>query len=350
MVIGLVKEAHDKRSPLSPNQCKILQDTFGIKVIVEPSSIRCFNNTEYSECGIELDYDLSMCDIIFGVKEINKDKLIPNKTYVFFSHTIKSQPHNMDMLKSILEKNITLIDYECIRYKNKRVIGFGYFAGIVGVYEAIIAYGKRYGYYDIVPAKTLSDVHYNMKYVDLSSINMVVCGDGNVSRGVIDTINMSNIKYTHLRSEDLYKKNGIYNKEDFRKYPYTYSINFDTNWDIMVNCVYWHDNIPRFFSYDDMLSDNFNIKVISDISCDINGSVPIPRCTSIEDPVMRIGNTDVIAISNLPCELPIDSSIYFGDNLSNIMNLIINDDDIIKEATICRSGCLTDKYKYIYNI
>ena len=148
MKVGIVREGKiktDSRVPLTPKQCRYLLDKDrDLQIFVQPSPDRCFSNSEYLEQGISLAENLEMCDLLLGIKEVPISMLLPNKTYLFFSHTIKKQSYNRELLRSILQQKIRLIDYECLRDENgRRVIAFGRWAGIVGGHNAILTWGRR---------------------------------------------------------------------------------------------------------------------------------------------------------------------------------------------------------------
>ena len=152
--IGLIKEGKvpaDNRVALTPAQCKwIHKNASHIKIVAQSSPARCFTDKEYTSAGVEIKDDLSDCDILLGIKEVPIDQLIPGKTYLFFSHTKKKQPYNQKLLRTILDKNIRLIDYECLEHDDgQRIIGFGFFAGVVGAHNGIMAYGNRSGLYKL---------------------------------------------------------------------------------------------------------------------------------------------------------------------------------------------------------
>ncbi len=392
-VIGLIREGkkpYDKRVAFSPEQClEIIEHFPGTRVLVQPSEHRCFTDQQYAELGIELSEDLSLCDILFGVKEVPVDELIPGKTYFFFSHTIKKQPYNRNLLRTILAKSITLVDYETLVWENgARVAGFGRFAGIVGAHEGFVAWGKKTGHYHLTPAwkcasyKEMTDQYQS---IDWRPFKIVLTGNGRVAHGCLEVLKKVGITevtpdeflndqfnkpvYAHLVSEDYYahKDGREWDKADFYRNPESYESTFlpyTSKCDLMMNAVFWNERIPRFFSKEDMKSRDFRIKVIADISCDINGSIPATmKDTSIENPVFgyhpysesieepyQPDTIDIMAVSNLPCELPVDASLAFGDQLlRHVMGELLKKQKsrMIEQATIAKSGVLTPKYLYL---
>lgn len=391
--IGIIREGKiptDFRTPLTPMQCVELKQNFpGTKIIVQPSPLRCYSNESYSELGIEVNEDISSCDILLGVKEVPTSELIANKTYLFFSHTIKKQAHNRNLLRHILENNITLIDYETLLWDaGNRIIGFGRFAGLVGTHYAFMMWGKKYGFYTLKPANECADINEMInqyKGLQLSPMKIVLCGDGRVAHGCLELLRKLKIHqvsqeefiendynepvYVHLRSEDYYKrKDGkAWDKSDFYKHPEDYISSFEHYFqraDIMLNGIFWKQGIPVFFTPEDMKSSNFRIKIISDITCDIPGPIPSTiRSTTIENPFYGYNSflekeveaflpnsIDVQAVGNLPCELPIDASKEFGEQLiRHVLPYLLesDNDNIIKNATIASNGKLTKKFEYL---
>lgn len=392
-VIGILREAkkpEDLRTPLSPQNCLELMNYFpGTKIIVQPSPFRCFTDMEYQSAGIELNEDLSECDIIMGVKEVPVENLIADKTYLFFSHTIKKQPHNRNLLRAILQKNITLVDYETLTWDaGNRIIGFGRFAGIVGTHYALLMFGRKYGFYTLQPAhegKNYSELLNQYLGLNLPPVKIVLCGDGRVAHGSIELLRKLKIHqvsqpefltedynqpiFVHLRSEDYYeRKDGRpWDKADFYKHPEDYRSCFKPYYqkaDIMINAVFWKEGIEPFFTHEEMKDSDFRIKVISDISCDIPGPVPSTvRSSTIQSPFyaynvylekevapFQPNVIDVQAVSNLPCELPFDASLEFGEQLVRhvLPYLLVEDKEgIIANATIATGGKLTDKFAYL---
>lgn len=392
MHIGIIREGkkpHDKRVALTPEQCNELVKRFPhVSVTVQPSGHRCIADQDYVSAGITVQEDLSHCDILLGIKEVPIDELLPNKTYLFFSHTIKKQPHNRKLMRAILEKNIRMVDYETLVYPNgSRVLGFGRFAGIVGAHNGFLTWGMKTGDYSLKPAwkcSNYAEMVYQYASVALPPIKIALCGDGRVAHGCLELLDKLNIRevtprefveekyagpvYVHLVSEDYYahKDGTMWDKADFYQNPENYLSTFrkyTPHADLMLNAIFWNERIPRFFSLEDMKSSQFKIKVIADISCDINGSIPATvKDTTIEDPVFGFhplsgmveppyqSNTiDIMAVSNLPCELPYDASAAFGDQLlKHVMgNLLLHDDGMIDRATIADAGSLRERFAYL---
>jgi alanine dehydrogenase len=391
--IGIIKEGKvpiDKRVPLTPQSILEIRRKFpNVTVKVQPSRIRTFLDAEYKAIGVAVTNDLSDCDMLMGVKEVPIGDLIENKTYFFFSHTIKKQPDNQRLLQNILHKNITLIDYECLHDLNhNRVVAFGYFAGVVGAYNTIKTLGEKHDLFSLKPANQCYDYRALRKQfpkAKLPNIKIAVTGGGRVASGAIDVLQQMNIRgvspndyltktykypvYTQLHSEDYYQsKSGSFIKEEFYQHPENYYSDFlkyAPFTDILLACAYWNPKADKLFSIKNMQDNSFKIKLIGDITCDVNGSIPSTiKATSIDNPVYDFNpftadeevpfssekNITVMAIDNLPCELSRDASQDFGKQVINhiIPNLLHNDPNkMIENATICRNGHLMEKYRYL---
>ncbi|MGN6567883.1 MAG: NAD(P)-dependent oxidoreductase [Flavipsychrobacter sp.] len=393
--IGLIRERKvpaDNRVALTPTQCAELQREHNIKILVEPSPDRCFSDEEYRAAGIALSEDLSGCDILLGIKEVPVDRLIEGKTYLFFSHTKKKQPYNQQLMHALIEKKIRMIDYECLTHSDEqRILGFGLYAGIVGAHNGLMAYGKKTGQYELPAAHSLKSYEEVIKSYDdikLPNIKIVVTGSGKVAAGVLDVMTKLDIEpvepadyltheyeypvYTHLKGMTLYarKDNGLFHRDDFHANPEAYKCLFSSyvnQTDILMNGIYWDHHVARLFEKGDIQRKDWRIQVVADITCDINGSVPITvAATSIGEPVYGISRMtqhqvaphqqmketiDVMAVDNLPNELPCDASEYFGLHFEKYVlgELLKGQSDIITRATICENGKLTKHYEYLSN-
>lgn len=393
--IGIIREGKtppDSRVPFSPKQCRTLLEQFpAIEIYVAPSPSRCFSDNEYRAAGITLKDDLSDCDVLMGVKEVPVSQLIENKKYLFFSHTIKKQPHNQKLLQALLKKNIQMIDYECLVYDNgSRILGFGHFAGIVGAHNGLLAYGQKTGLFSLKPAYQSVDyaeIKTAYSRLKLPPLRIALSGTGRVSQGakeVLDTLQIKQISpadyltqsyqepvYTMLTSADLYcpkDYNRPYNRQEFHEHPALYKClfaPFAAKTDLFINGVYWSPEAPVFFSKEEMAAPDFAVKVIADITCDIDGSVPATtRATSIANPVMGYNpNTqqeeppyqahtiDIMAVDNLPNELPRDASEMFGNALINnvIPELLSSQSVVINRASITHNGQLTPRFEYLHD-
>ncbi len=392
--IGLIREKKkqpDQRVALSPKQCAFIQSTYShIKILVEPSPTRCYTDDEYLNQGIELNDDLSNCDILLGIKEVPADTLMPGKTYFFFSHTKKKQPHNQNLMRALIEKQIRMVDYECLTYQDEqRILGFGFFAGIVGAHNGLLTYGRKSGLYTLPEANALKnykELIASYEHIKLPNVKIAVTGSGKVASGVLDILTQLDIEcvepadflthqyeypvFTHLKGANLYarKDNDLFHRDDFHAHPEAYKCLFSTyvnQADILMNGIYWEKRIARLFEKEDIKRHDWRISVIADITCDVDGSVPINLGSStIANPVYGVDrhsisqvapyqNTkevvDVMAVDNLPNELPRDAASYFGQHFEKFIlpELLKPESDILKRATICENGKLTRKFEYL---
>ncbi len=389
--IGLIREGKippDNRVALTPTQCKWIQKNMPFVIKVQHSETRCFKDREYIAAGIEVKEDVSDCDILLGIKEVPVDMLIPEKTYFFFSHTKKLQPYNQMLLQSIISKKITLIDYECLEHEDGiRIIGFGFFAGVVGAHNGMMAYGNRTGNFTlgrVYKQKSFQQLIHTYFGLKLPLLKIAVTGSGRVAHGILEIMNLMEIHeaepeeyinkkfsypvYVHLKGDDLYKSKltGKYSRIEFHEHPENYNCLFNpyiAETDILLNGVYWEEKIPRLFEMGDMKNENFNINTIADISDDRHGSVPCNIVDgTMENPIYGVdkisgtltepylpGSVDVMAVGNLPNELPRDASRYFGEQLIKFIldDVIKGGSKVIANATIVKDGNIAAPYNYM---
>tara|TARA_B100000795_G_scaffold81356_2_gene58619 strand:+ start:8001 stop:9209 length:1209 start_codon:yes stop_codon:yes gene_type:complete len=393
--IGIIKERKsppDERVPLSPTQvAQLNKENLDVKFVIESSDIRRFKDTEYTNLGIEVVTDVTDCDILMGVKEVPKEALIEGKKYFFFSHTIKMQPYNKALLQTILRKNIQLMDYEClVNSKNRRLIGFGRYAGIVGCYNAFWALGKRNHSFDLKPAYLCEDrveMEGELSKVKFGEkgLKIALTGNGRVAHGAMEILDLMNIQkleveeyigytgndpvYCQLKVTDYNKRND--NSEgsirEFFNSPELYKSDFarfSSNSDLYIACHFWGDGSPFIFTREEAKHPDFNLKVVADVSCDIDGPVACTlRPSTIPNPIygynaqseseVAYDNQNaitVMAVDNLPCELPKDASMDFGEEfIKKIFPALINGDkdEILKRASITKNGMLTERYVYL---
>lgn len=391
--IGIIREGKvppDARVPLNPNHCALAQKEFPVKIVVQPSAGRCFADEEYQQAKIELTEDLQDCDVLMGVKEVPVNMLLPNKTYFFFSHTIKAQPYNRKLLQAVLANNIRLIDYEVLTdEQGQRLIAFGKFAGMVGAHNALWTYGQRSG---IFMLKRMKDCHDYAEAMELYKktvfppIKIVLTGSGRVGIGAavvlrdmgireVDPIEflMEDFKeavFTVLRSQDYAarKDKHHFDSSRFRSHPEEYLSIFEPYFqvaDILINGIFWDNRAPAFFSAADMRRPDFRIRVIADITCDMAPISSIPstlKASSIADPVFGydpVSKTecppfqphciDMMTIDNLPNELPRDASTAFGSMfIRRILPAFFDaQSGVLERATIADRGQLTSRYAYL---
>ncbi len=395
MHIGIIREGKtppDKRVPLSPRQCREIKDNNPtIEISIQPSSIRCFPDESYAELGIKISEDLSSCDLIIGVKEVPIEMLIPGKAYMFFSHTIKEQPYNRDLLRAILEKKIQLIDYEVLTTPHgRRLIGFGRYAGIVGAYNSFLAYGKKTNRYELKPAHLCHDrveLEEELHKVHLpSQTRIAITGGGRVAGGAMEILsalkiekvsvedylieNFDNPVYVQLSRTDCFRRSdGLhFTTAQLFADPHGFESNFlrfAKRSDILITCHFWDPRSPYIMTKEDARSPGFNIRIIGDISCDIDGPIGTTvRPSTIEDPLygydpyleaeVDFNNPNaigVMAVDNLPCELPKNASEDFGyEWISHILPQLIGEDreNVIGRASITtKQGRLSEYFSYL---
>jgi saccharopine dehydrogenase (NAD+, L-lysine-forming) len=393
--VGILRETKnppDRRVPLTPPQIITLEEMYPfVEFYVQPSDLRCYSNEEYEYLDIPLKEDLRDCDILMGVKEVDKRTLIPEKTYLFFAHVAKKQPHNHDMFREIAEKKITLIDYEYLTTdKGQRVVAFGRHAGIVGAYNGLRARGIKTNRFKLKPAyqcRDLDEMWAGLRLIELKpGLKFLITGEGRVANGAIETLSIANI--VQVKPDDFltrdfdvpvfcqigpdhytrHKNGKKFSFKHFTKSPHEYEssfLPFTKVTDILITGHYWDLRSPVFFTKEDMKKPEFRISVIADISCDINGPIPSTlRPTTISDPFYgynpqleieetafsRPTNITVMSIDNLPGELPREASLDFGKQLmNNVLHSLLsgNESSMIEKALILKDGRLTPGYAYL---
>lgn len=394
MRFGIIKERKnppDRRVVFTPEELVRLQSEHPEAVVkVESSDIRVFNDEAYRNMGIEVVDDISDCDVLFGVKEIPADYLIPNKKYFFFSHTIKKQAHNRKLLLAILDKKIELYDHETIvDASNRRLIGFGRYAGIVGAYNGFRAFGIKYDLFNIAKAETLKskeDLIVRLKRQILPNIKIVLTGHGKVGMGAKEILDGMKLKQVSpddflnkIYTQPVYTQIDVldYNKRidatqatdnnDFYKHPEAYTSNFERFSkvaDIFMAGHFHGNGAPDILSREMLLASDCKIKVVADISCDVDGPIActikastiaepfygyLPN-TNQEVPYTHPGSIMVMAVDNLPCELPKDASEGFGEMfMEHVIPAFFNNDKdgILQRAKITENGKLTPRFAYL---
>ncbi|NOQ26408.1 MAG: alanine dehydrogenase [Bacteroidales bacterium] len=390
-VIRETKNPPDKRVPVTPSQVVILTERFpNVDVHVQPSDIRCYTDEEYNYLDLNMKENLSDCDILIGVKEVDPKALIANKTYMFFSHVAKKQPYNRELLQEIIKKKIRLLDYEYLTDLNgQRIVAFGRWAGIVGAYNGLRARGIRTDNFNLKPAhqcKDMDEMYAGLKKIKLEKKKILVTGGGRVAMGAMETLSQLNIR--EVTAEEFLNqefdepvlcridpehyvqhKGGMqFDLQHFFKHPEEYISTFKRFTkvtDIFVACHFWDPKSPNFITKEDYLDPEFKITVIADVSCDVDGPIAStvdastiaepffgynPTTGKAEPPFTNLKNTTVMSVDNLPGELPRNASSDFGKNLIDKVypSLFGNDDSgIIERATITKDGKLTERYAYL---
>ncbi|PKP43546.1 MAG: alanine dehydrogenase [Bacteroidetes bacterium HGW-Bacteroidetes-13] len=393
MKIGIIKEQKtppDRRVVLTPNTCKQLIINYPeLQIKVESSPHRVFSDDEYRQKGIPVTTDLSDCDVLLGVKEVPIEALIPDKKYFFFSHTIKKQPYNRELLRTILQKNIQLFDHETLVDEHSiRLVAFGYYAGLVGTYNGLRTLGLKLGSFELPKAETLHDANAlkaELQKVNLSPIKILVTGKGRVGSGIKEILLAAGIEEKSAKSflnksyaNPVFTQIDVtqYNKrtdgkeatkKDFYKNPHKYQsdfLKFARVADCYIAGHFYGQGAPAFFTLNDIESEAFKIQVIADISCDIK--IPIPttlRASTIANPIYGVHRltgeeTDfnnpqaiaVMAVDNLPCELPRDASEGFSKQFSEKIIPAFFDNDqnsILARAQMTQNGQLTPRFQYL---
>ena len=386
------KNPPDRRVVFSPLKLTEVQDAFPeADFKVESSDIRVFSDEQYKAEGVEVVNNVSDCDVMIGVKEVPIENLIPNKKYFFFSHTIKKQSYNRKLLKAVLEKNIELYDHETIVGSNGfRLIGFGYYAGLVGAYNGFRALGVRDGLFNLPKVESLADLEAVKKELDkiqLPNVKILLSGTGKVARGAKEILDHLKIKQvsdalylTSKFTEPVYclvdvmeyskRKDGkVGNTSEFYKDATDYESNFmpyAKETDFFIAGHFYGTGAPYLFTRDDAKSPDFNINLVADISCDVDGPVASTlRASTIADPFYGYDPQSeseaafnakdaitVMAVDNLPCELPKDASEGFGEQfLQHVIPAFFNDDadGVLERARITLNGKLTERFSYLQN-
>ena len=393
MRFGIIRERKyppDRRVVLSPEACQKVLSTYDkAKIVVEPSPIRVFTNEEYKEVEVEVASEMLECDVLLGVKEVPIENLIPNKKYFFFSHTIKKQPYNRKLLRAILDKNIEMYDHEVItNEKGIRLVAFGRYAGIVGAYNGFRAFGIKNNVYKLPKAEKLADQQAlisELKKIPLSNIKILLTGKGRVGNGakeVLDGMNLLEVgakaylenTFDHavycqidVDEYNLRKDGTKGNMQDFFENPREYRSNFlrfAKVTDFYIAGHFYGDGAPFLFTREDAKQPDFKINTVADISCDIDGPVASTlRASTIADPIYGYDPVSesetnyknknaiaVMAVDNLPAELPRDASDGFGDAfVKHVIPAFFNKDadGILERARMTKNGKLTKRYTYL---
>lgn len=392
--IGLLKETKtppDRRVAIPPIQAKELMLKYqNLQIVVQPSDLRCYTDFEYVAAGVPLQSNLGDCDLLLGVKEVNTETLLQDKTYLFFAHVAKMQPHNRNLLQSLIEKRITLLDLEYLTNpKGERLVAFGHWAGIIGAYNGLIAYGRRTGSFSLRRAKDCHDYFdlvEGLKSIKLDPIRILITGGGRAADGAMEIFKELGVEEVEAKAFltrnynkpvicRLHSRNYVQRK-DGRPFERQYWFDHPSDHksvflpytkvtDLLVACHYWDFRAPHFFRKEDMTTENFSIKVIADVSCDVPGPIPSTlRATTIAEPFYDYSiehgievkpftsdkHVSMMTIDNLSGELPRDASEFFGKILiDNVIPCFLGDDQegVVKRATIVKEGKLTERFAYL---
>ena len=393
MKFGIIKERKnppDRRVVFSPEKLSEFKKKFtSSNIKVEASPIRVFTDEAYQKEGFEVTSDVSGCDVLIGVKEVPIEALLPNKKYFFFSHTIKKQPYNRKLLQAVIDKNITLYDHEVIVKENgMRLIGFGRYAGIVGAYNGFRAIGLKKETFQLPKAETQGsqqELIHHLKSIQLPNIKILLTGNGKVARGakeMLDAMQITQVDVTAYLTQTFTKPvycmidvldynkrtdGQVLNNRDFYNHPEKYEANFmrfAKVTDYFIAGHFFGDGSPYLFTREDAKKQDFKIQFVADISCDIDGPVAATiRPSTIADPIygynpitekevnFKAENTIVVmAVDNLPCELPKDASEGFGELfLEHVIPAFFNKDKngVLARAKMTDNGKLTPRFSYL---
>lgn len=393
LILGVIRETKnppDRRVPLTPRQCRLLSRRYrNLEIVVQPSEGRCYSDEEYRNAGVCMKEDLSDCEVLAGVKEVKKDALIAGKTYLFFSHTAKKQPYNRELLQVLVKKGIRMIDYEYLTGESRaRVVAFGKWAGVTGAYNGLIALGKRSGRYELPRAnelKDLKELKSLLHGLDAGKTRIVITGGGRVAEGAVEVLKAAGIRqvepgaylskfydeavFTRLDPWN-YTKNRFGERFDFDHFvanPHLYENNFlpfARRSDMYIACHFWDPRSPLLLTRKELMGGKVPIRIIADISCDIDGPIASTiRASTIAEPfygydpvhdeeaeAFANDTITVMAVDNLPGELPRDASSSFGDALVEFVvpELLHRDSSkMLERATITEHGKLGREYGYL---
>lgn len=393
LTIGLLRETKnppDHRVALPPAQAlKLVKKHPQIDLLVQRSELRCFTDQEYLDAGLTVTEDLRECDLLIGVKEVDKSSFIAGKSYLFFAHVGKKQPYNRSMLQEIVAKNITLLDYEYLTdQNNQRLVAFGRWAGIVGAYNGLRGYGIRSKAFDLKPAHECHDFRellLELKKVKLPPIKILITGGGRVARGALETLSPLNLpkvspeEFLTMEFQEPVlcqiepwhytkrKDGGDFDLQHFFYYPEQYESTFKPYskvTDLYIPSHFWDPRSPVFLDQEDYRDPDFNISVVADVSCDIHQPIASTiRASTIAEPFYGYDpatgqesdpwnsrNITVMAVDNLPGELPRDASEEFGETLiEKVLPAFVDSDkdEILKRATIVDAGRLSPRFNYL---
>lgn len=394
MKIGILRETRrwkDRRVAITPETAAWIKQNYPtIDIVVQPSSLRVHKDEEYAQIGIPVVEDISDCDLLIGVKEVANEALIEGKTYLMFAHVAKEQSHNQEFFRLMAQKKITLIDYEYLVDKhNDRLVAFGFWAGVVGAYYALVGVAKRFCEMEIPGPEEctdLNDLHRQLKAIPLPPLKFLITGGGRVASGALEIIKHLGIPevlphdfllrdydhrvFTRLDPEDYVERTDgqAYSNVHFYEHPQLYHSSFlpyTKSADVFIPCHFWNQQSPDFFTKQDLLASDFSISLISDISCDVPGPIPTTlRTTEIETPFYDVEpescfekeafsskeHVTVVAVDNLPAALPFDASRTFARDLYyEVFPSLFGVDhhQIIERATILSKGKLTSRYSYL---
>jgi len=384
--IGLRREDRyewERRTPLIPEHVHALRDEFGIDIIVQSSSKRVYRDDEYRSLGASVVEELKDRRVIVGLKEISLDAIAEDTVYTFFSHTVKGQAFNMPMLRRLMERRCTVIDYErIVDERNRRLIFFGKYAGLAGMIDSLWSLGRRLAHEGI--ATPLDALRQASEYANLDEAKGAVqrvgdriragglpdtlrpliigiAGYGNVSKGAQEILGLfptQTVSATELlagepitepiatvvfREQDTAIRRDASQPFDLTEYyehPERYEAGFSRylpHLHLLVNCIYWESKYPKLITRDDLRTlyadGQPRLRVIGDITCDVGGAIESTTVATESDNPVYVYEPEtgvstfgiaghgpvVMAVEILPSELPRESSAFFSGILQTFV-------------------------------
>ena len=394
MKVGILRETRhwkDRRTPVTPETALLIRENFPeINLVVQTSPIRIYRDDDYQNIGIPVVDDVSDCDLLIGIKEVNSESLFEGKTYLIFSHTGKKQIYNQSFFREMIQKKITLIDYEYLTDNDGlRLVAFGFWAGVAGGYYALQGIARKWLHQNLPGPDQCTDLMHLYRHIQslpLPALKIIITGGGRVASGAIEVMKEAGIHevsptdflnhaypfpvYTQLNPEDyVVRKSGSFSTNDFFMHPQDYRSDFKKylpQTDVFIACHYWNCHSPIFFKPSQVRSNQFQLSVIADISCDLNGPIPTTiRSTTHRHPWYDIekktlrevlpfsapDNLSVMAVDNLPTAMPIDASRSFARDLyHHVFPALFSHHDpdrLLKKASILKNGQLTPPFRFL---
>lgn len=419
------KNLWERRVPITPEHMASILSSGDLTALVQPSTLRVIPDVDYGAVGARIHEALDAADVVFGVKEMPEAFFLPGRAYVFFSHTIKGQPYNMPMLRRLLSLGCTLCDYERIADdKGRRLVFFSRQAGQAGMIDSLHLLGARLGHEGLKTAfedvgmahsyGSLAAIREAFKSIgqrlvteglpeDVSPLVVGFAGYGNVSQGAQEVFDL--LPHVAVEPEDLLsaslprcpeqplvkvvfreehmvtrRQPGAFDLKEYYERPGEYQGTFSRflpHLHVLVNGIYWEERYPRLVTLSDLRElwsgpKSPRLRVIGDVSCDLNGSVECTVKTTMPDAPSYVvdaatgeitmgvhGQGPVImAVDNLPAELSMDSSQWFSQSLHPFVGPLVRADrrvpferyrlpEALRRAVIAYNGELTPDYQYL---
>ena len=395
MKIGLLRETKspiDNRVALTPEQFSTLRNRYpDDEFVVQSSDTRVFSDDAYRQAGLTVQEWIDDCDILLGIKEVNIDALIPDKHYFFFGHFAKQQAANRPLLQTLIDKRITFSDYEyLVDDHNHRLCAFGWWAGFVGTYYTLRGYGLRHGSFQLPKPDryfSMEKLLLHLRSVELPAVKLLVTGNGRVSQGaqeLLESIGAERLSEKEFLSDKPVNKLSFcaadadrlvvrndgkpFSWKDFTTNPNEYQSDF-MRWgkraDILISAHFWNPEAPVYLTQEDLASPDLNIRLIGDITCDIQGSLKStlrssthdnpyydynPETGTEEPAFSSERNITVMAVDTCPNALAADTSTYFGERLiEHVLSPLLErrESAVVLRSTILDKGQLTPRFQYL---